>query len=49
MSSPGDNKVLLRGDATKATGVGITVEPAGGSPQPTSNPVAVLELDKAAT
>lgn len=47
MSSPGDNKVLLNGDATKATGVGITVEPAGGSPQPTSNPIAVLELDKA--
>jgi anti-sigma-K factor RskA len=49
MTSPGDNKVLLDGDATKATGVGITVEPAGGSPQPTSNPIALLELDKADT
>ena len=36
MPSPGDDKVLLEGDAAKATGVGITVEPEGGSPEPTS-------------
>lgn len=47
MSRPGDNKVLLRGDASQATGVGITVEPAGGSPEPTSEPIALFDLDKA--
>jgi anti-sigma-K factor RskA len=47
MSKPGDNKVLLRGDAARATGVGITVEPAGGSEQPTSDPIALLEFSKA--
>ena len=47
MATPGDNKVLLKGDATEATGVGITVEPAGGSPEPTSEPVALFDLNKA--
>ena len=47
MSTPGDNKVLLRGDAAKATGVGITVEPAGGSDQPTSAPIALFDFSKA--
>jgi len=49
MSRPGDNKVLLRGDATDAKGVGITVEPAGGSDQPTSAPIALFDLGKADT
>ena len=47
MKKPGDNKVLLEGDAAKATGVGITVEPEGGSKEPTTEPIALFELDKA--
>ncbi|MGA5370208.1 anti-sigma factor [Streptomyces griseoincarnatus] len=34
--------VLMRGEVDGASGVGITVEPAGGSEQPTSAPVALL-------
>ncbi len=37
--------VLLDGDASRATGVGITVEPAGGSDQPTSDPIAFFTLE----
>ncbi|TIC89057.1 anti-sigma factor [Nocardioides sp. GY 10113] len=37
--------VLLDGDASEATGVGITVEPEGGSPEPTSDPIALFELE----
>ena len=47
MKKPGDNKVLLKGDAAKATGVGITVEPEGGSEEPTTEPIALFELDEA--
>ena len=39
-----DATVLLDGDASNATGVGITVEPDGGSPQPTSDPIAFFKL-----
>ncbi|WP_436772802.1 anti-sigma factor [Yinghuangia sp. YIM S09857] len=35
---------LLTGGADGATAVGVTVEPDGGSPQPTSAPVAVIAL-----
>lgn len=42
-----DQTVLLEGDATDATAVGITVEPEGGSPRPTSDPIAVVELERA--
>jgi anti-sigma-K factor RskA len=34
--------VLLHGDATTATGAGITLEPEGGSTKPTSDPVALF-------
>ncbi|KGN36213.1 anti-sigma factor [Knoellia subterranea] len=34
--------VMLTGDATAATGAGITLEPAAGSTQPTSDPVALF-------
>lgn len=44
-SANGTSEVLLKGDATSAVGVGITVEPAGGSPQPTSSPVASLRFN----
>ena len=48
MKKPGDNKVLLKGDAAEATGVGITVEPEAGSKQPTTKPIALFELAKGA-
>ena len=32
----------LAGDVTAATGAGITVEPTGGSPAPTSDPMALV-------
>ncbi|MFG2282315.1 anti-sigma factor domain-containing protein [Streptomyces asoensis] len=34
--------VLLRGALDGASGMGVTVEPAGGSPQPTSAPLALM-------
>ena len=46
MPKEADNKVLLKGDAAKATGVGISIEPEGGSPAPTSEPIALFELGK---
>ncbi|WP_394428338.1 anti-sigma factor [Streptomyces sp. SGAir0957] len=36
--------VLMAGSVGKATGMGITVEPAGGSKEPTSAPVALMPL-----
>jgi hypothetical protein len=36
--------VLLQGAVDGASGMGITVEPAGGSPQPTSEPLALMEF-----
>ncbi|GHG43199.1 anti-sigma factor [Streptomyces zaomyceticus] len=38
---------LLEGPVDGASGVGVTVEPAGGSPSPTSAPVALLALPTA--
>jgi anti-sigma-K factor RskA len=40
MAGSGDQAVVLQGDAADAQAAGITVEPAGGSEQPTSNPIA---------
>lgn len=37
-----DQAVLLRGGVDGASGMGVTVEPAGGSEKPTSAPVALL-------
>ncbi|MFI6543080.1 anti-sigma factor domain-containing protein [Streptomyces prunicolor] len=37
-----DQAVLLRGGVDNASGMGITVEPDGGSPHPTSAPVALM-------
>ncbi|MEU0304169.1 anti-sigma factor [Streptomyces sp. NPDC006175] len=39
-----DDAVLLDGPVDRASGMGITVEPAGGSEQPTSDPVALMEF-----
>ncbi len=36
--------MVLDGDASKYQGVGITVEPAGGSKEPTSAPIALIEF-----
>lgn len=41
----GDTTVALEGDASEATGAGITVEPDGGSEQPTTNPIAFFVLE----
>lgn len=46
MRTAGDQKVLLKGDATKADAVGITVEPEKGSTRPTTKPIAMFELDQ---
>lgn len=42
--SSGDGTVVLRGDALAAIGAGLTVEPAGGSPAPTTEPIAFISL-----
>lgn len=39
-----DSEMLLEGDVGAAVGVGLTTEPAAGSDQPTSDPVALIEL-----
>ncbi len=39
-----DQTVVLDGDAAAATGAGITVEPAGGSTAPTSEPIALFSF-----
>lgn len=38
---------LLDGPVNRASGMGITVEPEGGSPAPTSDPVALLDFPEA--
>ncbi|WP_107774053.1 anti-sigma factor [Nocardioides sediminis] len=43
-----DNQVVLKGDAAAATAVGITVEPEGGSSEPTSDPIALFDFSQAA-
>lgn len=47
MATPGSRPVLLKGDATAATGVGITVEPEGGSRAPTTDPIVLFDFAKA--
>ncbi|GAA1159127.1 anti-sigma factor [Nocardioides aquiterrae] len=42
-----DQTVLLSGDAATATAAGITVEPAGGSSEPTSEPIALFDFGRA--
>ncbi|WP_030571141.1 anti-sigma factor [Streptomyces aureocirculatus] len=36
--------LVMRGRVGEATGMGVTVEPAGGSPEPTTEPVALLDF-----
>lgn len=47
MPDKADQTVLLEGDAASATAAGITVEPAGGSTEPTSEPIALFDFSKA--
>ncbi|MFC8228038.1 anti-sigma factor domain-containing protein [Streptomyces sp. NPDC057287] len=42
-----DDAVLLDGPVGRASGMGITVEPAGGSEEPTSDPVALVAFQDA--
>lgn len=42
-----DQTVVLDGSAADAVAVGITVEPDGGSKQPTSKPIALFDLTEA--
>jgi anti-sigma factor RsiW len=47
MTDGGSRTVLLHGDATSATGAGITVEPKGGSESPTTEPIALFDFSRA--
>ena len=47
MPAGSDNTFLLEGDASEAIGAGITVEPEGGSDVPTSEPIALFDLEQA--
>ncbi len=47
LQSSGDFSVLLAGNATDAEAIGITVEPAGGSTHPTTQPVAYMPFEQA--
>lgn len=44
LDASGDQELVLTGDASEATAAGITVEPDGGSPQPTTQPIALFDL-----
>ena len=46
MTDP-DSPIVLEGDPATAVGAGITVEPAGGSPKPTSEPIVVVPFKQA--
>lgn len=49
MDSPGDSRaVLMEGKVGRASAMGVTVEPAGGSQQPTTRPLALMKLPGAA-
>ncbi len=47
MPDEADQTVVLDGPAAQAVAVGITVEPAEGSEQPTTDPIAVFDLTEA--
>lgn len=48
MPDAADQTVVLTGTTADAAAVGITVEPDGGSDQPTSDPIALFDLTQAA-
>ena len=47
MPAKADQTVLLEGDAASATAAGITIEPAGGSDKPTTEPIALFDFSQA--
>ena len=47
MAQGGEQMILLEGDPATATGAGITVEPAGGSEEPTLPPVTLFAFEQA--
>lgn len=47
MADGGEQKVLLEGDPATALGAGITVEPPGGSEEPTLPPVTLFAFEQA--
>jgi anti-sigma factor RsiW len=47
MAQGGEQQVLLEGDPATALGAGITVEPAGGSEEPTLPPVTLFAFEQA--
>lgn len=44
MPSAANQTILLKGDAAKATAAAITIEPVGGSNQPTTQPIAIIDF-----
>ncbi len=42
-----ESEVVLEGDPAAAIGFGITVEPEGGSDEPTTDPLALIDLQQA--
>ncbi len=49
MEASADQTVLLSGDAAHATAAAISVEPVGGSKQPTTEPVALIDFNSLET
>ena len=47
MAQGGQQEILLKGDPATAIGAGITVEPAGGSDEPTLPPVTLFAFEQA--
>lgn len=47
MKETANQAVLLQGDLDDASAVGITVEPDGGSKEPTTDPVALFDFERA--
>ena len=47
MAQGGEQEILLDGDAATALGAGITVEPVGGSKEPTLPPVTLFSFEQA--
>lgn len=47
MPDSADQTVVLDGPAAEAVAVGITIEPEGGSPEPTTAPIALFDLTEA--
>ncbi|MFL6088724.1 MAG: anti-sigma factor domain-containing protein [Aeromicrobium sp.] len=44
LATSGTGEFVLRGDAATAVGAGLTVEPAGGSAAPTTDPLALFDF-----